>query len=87
MTKQEAITLLGGNVSATAVAVGVSYQAVDKWPDVLPQRIADRVQAALYRRQQSSAPDHTGPHTVGRPASLNPLEVGAVVKEGDRAAA
>ena len=50
MNKQKAIDLLGGSVSAAADAVGVSYQAVDKWPDVLPQRIVDRVQAAIARK-------------------------------------
>jgi hypothetical protein len=50
MLKDEAIKLLGGTVSAAAHEVGVSYQAVDKWPDVLPPRIADRVLAALARK-------------------------------------
>lgn len=49
MLKSEAVTLLGGTIPAAADAVGVTYQAVDKWPNVLPPRIADRVQAALYR--------------------------------------
>jgi transcriptional repressor of cell division inhibition gene dicB len=49
MLKTEAIALLGGSVGAAAAAIGVTYQAVDKWPEVLPQRIADRVQAALWR--------------------------------------
>lgn len=49
MLKTEAIELLGGTISAAADAIGVSYQAVDKWPDVLPSRISDRVQAALWR--------------------------------------
>lgn len=49
MLKTEAIELLGGSIQAAAGAVGVTYQAVDKWPDELPQRIADRVQAALWR--------------------------------------
>jgi hypothetical protein len=49
MHKSEAIELLGGTIQAAASAVGISYQAVDKWPDELPPRIADRVQAALYR--------------------------------------
>lgn len=49
MLKSEAINLLGGSIPAAAEAVGVTYQAVDKWPDPLPQRIADRVQAALWR--------------------------------------
>jgi hypothetical protein len=58
MRKTEAIRLLGGSVQAAADAVGVTYQAVDKWPDELPARIADRVQAALWRMSQgvTSAP-------------------------------
>jgi hypothetical protein len=47
--KAKAIELLGGTPSAAAEAVGVTVQAVGQWPDPLPQRIADRVQAALYR--------------------------------------
>lgn len=53
MRKSEAIELLGGTVSAAADAVGVSYQAIGKWPEELPARIADRVQAALWRMQQN----------------------------------
>lgn len=49
MLKTEAIELLGGSITAAASAIGVTYQAVDKWPDVLPQRIVDRVQAAQWR--------------------------------------
>ena len=52
MLKAEAINLLGGTTAAAADAIGVSYQAVDKWPDgELPARIADRVLAALARRK------------------------------------
>lgn len=43
MLKSKAIELLGGTVAAAADALGVSYQAVDKWPDVLPPRIEQRV--------------------------------------------
>lgn len=50
MKKVEAIEQLGGSVAATAKAIGVSYQAVNQWPEVLPARIVDRVQAALYRK-------------------------------------
>lgn len=53
MKKQQAIELLGGTIAAAARAIGVTYQAVDKWPDDLPDRIADRVQAYLYRQQSS----------------------------------
>lgn len=43
MHKQKALELLGGTVSSAAAALGVSYEAVHKWPDVLPNRIAERV--------------------------------------------
>lgn len=49
MLKQQAIELLGGTVSAAAKAIDISYQAIDKWPEVLPPRIADRVLAACVR--------------------------------------
>lgn len=50
MTKDEAIRLLGGTIQCTAEEVGVTVQAVQQWPDELPARIADRVQAALWRK-------------------------------------
>lgn len=53
MDKAKAIELLGGSPASAAAAIGISYQAVDKWPDQLPARIADRVQAALWRLQQA----------------------------------
>ena len=62
MNKTEAIRLLGGNVSAAAKAIGISYQAVLIWPDPLPRRIADRVQAALWRVSQGI------PHPPQHPA-------------------
>ena len=49
MEKRKAIELLGGSVSAAAKQIGVTYQAVHKWPEVLPIRIADRVLAAVSR--------------------------------------
>lgn len=49
MTKTEAIKLLGGTRVAAARAIGVSYQAVRQWPDVLTERIEDRVIAAHVR--------------------------------------
>jgi hypothetical protein len=60
MNKQHAIELLGGSVAAAARNIGITFQAVDKWPDELPPRIADRVQAALYRMSQSSTPQTRG---------------------------
>ena len=55
MKKDEAIHQLGGSITAAAKAIGVTYQAVNQWPEVLPQRIVDRVQAALWRMQRASA--------------------------------
>lgn len=49
MRKDKAIELLGGTASA-AKEIGITYQAVDKWPDQLPARIADRVLAVLARK-------------------------------------
>lgn len=51
MMKTEAIELLGGSVASAAAEIGISYQAVVKWPDVLPSRIEDRVLAALARKR------------------------------------
>lgn len=49
MDKQKAIDLLGGSVSSAAAALGVSYEAVHKWPEVLPERIAQRVMGAYAK--------------------------------------
>lgn len=51
MTKDEAINLLGGSVAKAAEAIGINSQAISQWPQELPARLADRVQAALYRKQ------------------------------------
>lgn len=50
MLKTEAIELLGGSPTAAAEAIGISPQAVSQWPDELPARIQDRVDAALARK-------------------------------------
>ncbi len=50
MGKDQAIQMLGGTIEVAAKAIGISYQAVSKWPDVLPPRIADRVIAAYARK-------------------------------------
>ena len=52
MTKIEAIRLLGGSEQAAADAIGVSRPAIYDWPDVLPARLEDRVQAYLWRVSQ-----------------------------------
>jgi hypothetical protein len=59
MDKFKAIELLGGSVAAASDAIGVTYQAVDKWPDVLPARIVDRVIAALVRQGKPVPPELT----------------------------
>ena len=51
MKKQQAIEILGGTITLAAKKIGISYQAVNKWPDPLPARIADRVHAAAAREQ------------------------------------
>jgi hypothetical protein len=69
MRKAKAIELLGGTPAAAAKEVGVTYQAVDKWPDPLPRRIADRVLAAVARKhlpasligEEAAPPIHTPP--------------------------
>lgn len=51
MEKRKAIELLGGTTRSAADAIGISYQAVKDWPDVLTPRIADRVEAACARKR------------------------------------
>ena len=51
MNKLKAIELLGGTTHAAAKTLGVTYQAISKWPDVLKPRTADRVVAFLARKQ------------------------------------
>lgn len=67
MDKQEAIRLLGGTIGAAADEVGVTPQAVSGWPDPLPQRIADRVQAALWRKSQRSGAATSSEGVQGQP--------------------
>ena len=54
MDKDKALQMLGG-IKAAAEAVGVTTQAIAQWPNPLPPRIADRVQAALWRQAQRRA--------------------------------
>lgn len=74
MLKTKAIELLGGTVASAAKAIGVSYQAVDKWPDELPERIADRVLAAQARKHL--APELIG--AEGAPSVPDPQPEGGV---------
>jgi hypothetical protein len=50
MQKTKAIHALGG-VAEAARRIGCTQQAVNKWPDELPPRIADRVLAAIARER------------------------------------
>ncbi len=61
MLKSKAIELLGGTPAEAARQVGVTTQAISQWPDELPDRIADRVLAALARR-------HLPPEMIGTEA-------------------
>lgn len=56
LSREQAIALFG-SISAAATAIGVSYQAVNQWPDLLPVRIADRVIAACVRRGITVPPE------------------------------
>jgi hypothetical protein len=58
MDKTTAISLLGGTPKLAAEAIGISVSAVGQWPEVLPNTIADRVQAAIARR-------HLAPEVLG----------------------
>lgn len=53
MKKVKAIEMLGGTVASAADAIGITYQAIQQWPEDLPPRIADRVQAALARKPKA----------------------------------
>lgn len=68
MMKTKAIELLGGTVPSAAKALGVTYQAVNKWPDELPQRIADRVLGA-YTRMHNPELATSVPVTESQPAA------------------
>jgi transposase-like protein len=61
MNKARAIELLGGTVTAAAQEIGVTPSAVTQWPDELPPRLVDRVQAALWRMQHKGVNDPSTP--------------------------
>lgn len=50
MNKADAITLLGGTPATAARAIGITQQALSQWPDILPRRLQDRVEAAIARK-------------------------------------
>lgn len=72
MRKVKAIELLGGTTASAAREIGVSYQAIDKWPEELPPRIADRVLAVLARKHLPAAliadlNEETAPRSLPEP--------------------
>lgn len=58
MKKEYAIKLLGGTTASAAEALGITYQAVSKWPEVLSSAISDRVVAAVARADPDSWPEN-----------------------------
>jgi hypothetical protein len=91
MDKAEAIRLLGGTLTSAAEAIGISKQAVEKWPDPLPPRIADRVYAVLARKhlpaellpatdhaQAAEAPRFIRDDGTESPDTRNPEDLGRV---------
>lgn len=51
MKKSTAIKHLGGTGTAAALALGISRQAVSKWPDPLPMKVEKRVRTAIEARR------------------------------------
>ena len=75
MLKTQALELLGGSPAAAARAIGVTYQAVNQWPEELPRRIEDRVLAACAR---ASIPiPHELVNSATSPTNIAPGAAGA----------
>jgi molybdenum-dependent DNA-binding transcriptional regulator ModE len=55
MRKEKAIERLGGSVAEAARTLGLTYQAVAKWPDNLSQSLSDRIEGFLARREREAA--------------------------------
>lgn len=77
MFKDEAIGLLGGSAVRAAELMGVTYQAVNKWPDALPQRIADRVLGVCVRHGIAVPAQHLQSDAMAN-ASREPSEAARV---------
>lgn len=54
MRKEKAIERLGGSVAEAARTLGLTYQAVAKWPDKLSQSLSDRIEGFLLRREREA---------------------------------
>jgi hypothetical protein len=55
MRKEKAIERLGGSVAEAARTLGLTYQAVAKWPDNLSQALSDRIEGFLLRQEREAA--------------------------------
>lgn len=75
MRREEAKRLLGKDNAGIARELGITRQAVGKWPDPLPEETALRVQAALARRKLP-------PEEIG---SYAPADDGSCVAEDSSA--
>jgi len=49
MKKEDAIELMGGNISRMARNMGISRYTIHRWPDELPLPIKDQVIGAYMR--------------------------------------
>jgi len=49
MKKDQALELFDGTVARLAEAIGITSQSVSGWPDVLSDKLSDRVIAAAVR--------------------------------------
>lgn len=54
MKKQQALDLFDGKVARLAEAIGITSQSVSGWPDVLSDKLSDRVIAAAVRSGKDS---------------------------------
>jgi hypothetical protein len=83
MLKAKAIEILGGTFQRAAQKVGTSRQAIEKWPNTLPPRIADRVIAACVRYGIAIPADLLTPSAPSKAQEASP----SGVKEGSPAQA
>jgi hypothetical protein len=71
MRKQTAYELLGGTTETVARSTDCTRQAVEKWPDPLPRRIADRVLAARLRLEWRIAREKAAPAPLSVPPVID----------------
>jgi transcriptional repressor of cell division inhibition gene dicB len=66
MNKKTALKLFDGEPKRLAAAIGITVQAVSKWPDELPSKISDRVEAAYHRLNGAALPTATASEGVAQ---------------------